>query len=50
MNHAKKIKVWSPRDAPWELIPQWYKTFPPDHFGGVEMKKPTGLSKKASTA
>ena len=29
---------------------QWYKKFPPDHFGRVEMKKPTGLSNKTSTA
>jgi len=22
MNYATKIKYWSPRDAPWELVPQ----------------------------
>jgi len=50
MNHAKRLKGWSPRDAPWELVPRWYKTFPPDHFGRVEIKMQTGLSNKTSTA
>jgi len=50
MNHAKIFKGWSPRDAPSELVPQWYKTFPPDHFGRVEMNKPTRFSNKTSTA
>jgi len=50
MNHAKIFKGWSPRDAPSELVPQWYKTFPPDYFGRVKMKKPTRFSNQNSTA
>jgi len=43
------FKGWSLQYAPSELVPQWYKTFPPD-LVGVEMKKPTRLSNKTSTA
>jgi len=50
MNHANIFKGWSSQDAPSELVPQWYKTFPPDHFGRVEMKKPTRFSNKTNTA
>ena len=50
MNHAKKIKGWSPWHASFELVPQWYKTFPPDHLGRLEMKKPTRFSNKMITA
>jgi len=50
MNHAKIFEGWSPRDAPSELVPQWNKTFPPDHFGRVEMKNPTTFSNNTSTA
>jgi len=50
MNGSKKIKGWSLRDALWELVPEWYKKFPQDHFGRVEMKKPTGLSNKPIAA
>jgi len=49
VNHAKKMKGWCPRDAPWELASNWYRTFP-EHFGRVEMKKPIGLSNDTSTA
>jgi len=46
------------RDAPssssLQLVQLWYITFPPDHdgrlFGQVEMKNPTILSDKTSTA
>ena len=38
------------RCALWKLIPKWYKTFSLDHFGWVEMKKPTRLGSKTSTA
>jgi len=50
MDHVKIFKVWSPRDAPSNLVQLWYKTFPPDQRGQVEMQKPTGLSNKISTA
>jgi len=50
MNHVKKIKGWPLRDAPLELVQLMYKTFPPDHYGQVEMKTPTILSNKSSTA
>jgi len=50
MNHVKIFKGWPPRDAPSELVQLWYKTFPPDHDGRVEMKNPTRLSNKTSTA
>ena len=50
MNHAKICKGWSPRHSPSELVPRWYKTFPPDHVGRVEIKKPTRLGNKRSTA
>ena len=38
---CKNIKGWPPRDAPSKLVPLWYKTFPPDQRGLVEMKNPT---------
>jgi len=50
MNHVKIFKGWPPRDAPSKLVQLWYKTFPPDQRGQVEMKKPTILSNKTSTA
>jgi len=50
MNHVKKIKGSPPWDAPSELVQLWYKTFPPDQRGLVEMKNPTRLSNETSTA
>jgi len=50
MNHVKICKGWPPRDSPSELVQLWYKTFPPDHDGQLEMKNPTTLSNKTSTA
>ena len=43
MNHVKIFKGWPPRNAPSKLVQLWYKTFPPDQRGQVEMKKPTIL-------
>ena len=40
MNHVKIFKGWPPRDAPSKLVQLWYKTFPPDQRGLVEIKKP----------
>jgi len=50
MNHVKIVNCWSPRDSPSKLVQLLYKTFPPDHGGQVEMKNPTRLSNKTSTA
>jgi len=50
MNHVKIFKGWPPPDAPSKLVQLWYKTFPPEQRGQVEMKKPTKLSNKTSTA
>jgi len=50
MNHVKIFEGWLPRDAPSELVQVWYKIFPPDHDGWVEMKNPTRLSNKTITA
>jgi len=50
MNHVKKFKGWPPRDAPSKLVQLWYKTFPTDQRGLAEMKTPTRLSNKSSTA
>jgi len=49
---CKNVKGLAPLpwDAPSELVQLWYKTFPPDHDGRVEMKTPTRLSNKTSTA
>ena len=49
MNHEKTFMGWPPRDAPSKLVQLWYKTFPPDQLGQVEMKKPTRLSNTPST-
>jgi len=40
MNHAKIFKGWPSQDASWELVPRWYKSFPPGRFL-AEMQKPT---------
>jgi len=50
MNHVKISKGWSLRDAPSKLVQLWYQTFPDDHSGQLEMKKPTRSSNKSSTA
>ena len=50
MNHVKIFEGWPLRDAPSELVQLWYKTFPPDHGGQAELKNPTRLSNKTSTA
>jgi len=50
IDHAKIFMGWSPRYAPLELVPQWYKIFPPDHFRQAEMKKPTRCINQTSTA
>jgi len=46
MNLVKIFKGWPPRDAPSKLVQLWYKTFPLDQRGQVEMKKATILSIK----
>jgi len=50
MNHVKIFKGWPPQDAPSKLVQLWYKLFPSDQRGQVEIKKPTRLSNKTSTA
>ena len=50
MNHLKILKGWPLRDAPSKLVQLLYKTFPPDHIDLAEMKNPTRLSNKTSTA
>ena len=50
MNHVKIFKGWPPGDAPSKLVQLWYKSCRPDQRGKVEMKKPTILSNKTSTA
>ena len=50
MNHAKIFKGRPPRDVPSKLVQLWHKTFPCDQCGQFEMKKPTRLSNKTSTA
>ena len=50
MNHVKISNGWSLRDASSELVQLWYKTLSPNHDGLVEMKNPTRLNNKASTA
>ena len=50
MNNVKIFKGWPPRDAPSKLVQLWYKSFPPDQRGLVEMKNPTRLRNKTSNA
>jgi len=50
MNHVKIFKGCPPRDTPSKLVQLWYKSFPPDQRGLVEMKNPTRLSNKTSNA
>jgi len=47
MNHEKG---WPPRYATSKLVQLWYKTFPLDQRGLIEMKNPTTLSNKTSNA
>jgi len=35
MNHVQIFKGQTRRFVHWELVRNWYKTFPPDHFGRV---------------
>jgi len=50
INHINKKSKDTPRQFDLsELVPNWYKQFLPDHFGRVEMKKPTRLSNNTST-
>ena len=49
--HVAKMFKGKPRQlALCELVPNWYKTFPPDHFGQVEMNDSTMLSNQINTA
>ena len=50
MNHVKIFEGWPPQDAPSKLVQLWNKTFPYDQRGKAEMKIPTRLSDKTSTA
>ena len=50
MNHVKIFKGWPPRDAPSKLVQLWDKSFPPHQRGLEQMKTPTRLSNKNSTA
>jgi len=50
MNHVKILKGQPHRFALWQLVPNWYKSFPPDHFGQAEMNASTMLSNKTITA
>jgi len=50
MNHVKIFQGWPPQDASSKLVQLWYKTFPPDQRGLVEMNTPTRLGNKTSTA
>jgi len=49
MNHVKIFKGWPTGDAPSKLVQLWYKTFQADQRG-MELKNPTRLSNKPSTA
>jgi len=33
-----------------ELVPNWWKIFPPVHFDLIEMNQPTSINNKTSTA
>jgi len=50
MNHVQMLKGQPHRFALWELLPDWYKIFPPDHFGQAKMNDSTMLSNKTSNA
>jgi len=38
INHVKIFKGWSLLDAPSKMVQLWYKTFPSDQRGQLEMK------------
>jgi len=50
MSQVKILKCCPPRDAPSKLVQLWYKSFPQDQRGLVEIKSPTKLSNKSSKA
>jgi len=50
MNHVKIFKGWPLQDAPSKLVQLWFKSFQKEDFCLAEMKKPTMLSNKRSTA
>ena len=49
MNHVKYLRA-GPPEMPLRNLYNWYKSFPPDQRGLVEMKNPTRLSNKTSNA
>jgi hypothetical protein len=50
MNQYKIFQGHAQRSALREQVPNWYKSFPSDHFGQAEMKDSTMLNNKISTA
>jgi len=50
MDHVKIFKGQPCRFALSELVQAWYKTFPHDHFGQMEINDSTMLRNKTSTA
>jgi len=50
MHDAKMFKGKPRRFALCELVPNWYKIFPPDHFGQAEMNDSTMLSNQINAA
>jgi len=46
MNHINTFKGLPLKYALWELVPNWYKMFPPDRLGRTDMEMLTGLSNK----
>jgi len=50
MNHVKIFQGQPRRFALSELVQAWYKTFPTDHFGQLEINDSTMLRNKTSTA
>ena len=50
IHNANIYKSQPSQCALWELVLDWNKTIPPNHFGWVEMNQPTGMSNTTSTA
>ena len=50
MNHVKIFQGQPRRFALSELVQAWYKKFPTDHFGQLEINDSTMLRNKTSTA
>jgi len=48
MNHVLIFEGQPRRFALWDLVPNWYKIFPPDNIDLAEMKEQTGLSIETS--